>query len=166
MVKKTKKLDIPLSGYDLKHLFSSMEERPNIVLENDIKNTWTADDIFKGSGHATIFREYPNEAVGHWYVVTRHHKPTKSGYEKDGSVLIFDSLGGKPKKAVVDVLLKSYPKVLWNEIPYQKDEENSCGRWALAIASLNKLGLSPYEIEDLLKNTKNINEFIINTFRK
>jgi hypothetical protein len=165
MVKTKKKLDVPLSGLDLKHLFAEMSERPNIILEKEIKPTWDIEKIFNGSGHATIFREYDGQETGHWVSIIRNHKPNAKGYAKEGQCLYFDSLGGKPSQALVDVVLKHYPKLLWNDKPYQKDDESSCGRWALAIASFNKLGLSPQEIEHLLDNTKDVNKFIINTFR-
>ena len=166
MVKKKK--DIPLSGYDLKTLFSEMSERPNIVLMNEIKPNWTVEDIFKGSGHATLFIEHEGQDVGHWVTCVLNHakdNKTQSGYAKNGECYYFDSLGDPPPKQLVEVLLKSYPKVLYNDRPYQKDNENSCGRWALAIASFNKLGLKPHEIEKILDNTKDVNKFIIETFR-
>ena len=163
MVKNKK--DIPLSGYDLKSLFSEMSERPNIILENEIKPSWTVEDIFKGSGHATIFKEHEGQDVGHWYGCVRSHKKQGKQFQDEGEVYVFDSLGDPPPKQLVDVLLKSYPKVLYNDRSYQKDNENSCGRWALAIASFNKLGLKPHEIEKILDNTKDVNKFIIETFR-
>ena len=165
---KNKKLDVPLSGYDLKDLFLGMQERPNIVLMNDIKPHWGVQDIFKGSGHATLFIEHEGQNIGHWVACILNHakdNKTESGYSKNGHCYYFDSLGDEPPKQLVEVLLKSYPKVLYNDRPYQKDHENSCGRWALAVSALNKLGLNPYEIEKMLDETKDVNKFIIETFR-
>lgn len=164
---KTKKKDIPLSGYDLSKLFGEMRERSNLVLNNDIKSDWDIEKIFKGSGHAVIFIEYPGEEVGHFTSLTRHHDKKGKGYQQEGQIMYFDSLGEKPTNpAIAEIALKHYPKLLYNEKQYQKDNENSCGRWALAIATLNKLGLSPHQIEDLLDNTKDVNKFIINQFRE
>jgi len=163
---KTKKKDVPLSGRDLSNLFGEMKERSNLVLNNDIKPNWDIEDIFKGSGHAVIFIEYPEEEIGHFVSLTRHHNKKGKGYNKEGEILYFDSLGEKPSKELVEVVLKHYPKLLWNDKQYQKDHENSCGRWALAIATLNKLGLSPKEIQKLLDNTKDVNKFIIENFRE
>ena len=164
-------MDTPLSNHDLERLMNDMNERANIIESSDIKETDNIEDIFNGKGHAIIFVRHPNQKIGHWTVMVRQHDPLKNGYSKNGNVYYFDSFGERPKnKNIEKVVLKSYPELLYNDIKFQADDSNACGRHCLLITALNKMGLKPRQIEEVLKkmlrkNGGSLDKFVIEKIR-
>ena len=150
-----KNKDVPLSGRQLGALIQEMDERPNIIDDKKINQNSSIEDIFSDSGHTILFHDWGGK-VGHWVVMVR---------QRDGDVYFFDSLGEHPNKYnkhIKTVVLKSHPRLLWNDIKFQKDKSNCCGRYAVLVSAMNKLGLKPKEIETELKKIKDVDKFIIN----
>ncbi len=158
MNKKAK--DIPLSGRQLHEMILEMEERPNIIDDKNIKSNSTVNDIFGDSGHAILFHKYPGQEVGHWIAIVRNY---------DGDVYFHDSLGKSPdayNKNIAKVVLKEYPKLYYNDIAFQKDDTSTCGRHAVLVCAMNKLGLKPHEIEKEFKKMKSPDNFVLELVKK
>lgn len=163
-------MDKPLSNHDLERLMQEMGERANIIENKNIKASDNIEDIFNGKGHAILFIEYPDQKIGHWVIMVRHHLSNNNGYSKNGQIYYFDSFGEKPKnKNIEKVVLKSYPELLYNDKTFQPEDSNACGRHCLMVASLNKLGYDPHQIEDILlktfKKKGELDKFVIKTIR-
>lgn len=153
------KKDYPLSGKELHDMILEMNERPNIIDDKIINEKTTIEDIFKGSGHVILFKDWGGK-VGHWYAMVRNYK---------GEVYFFDSFGEHPdkyNKHIKTAILKSQPKLLYNDIPFQKDSSSCCGRHALLVCALNKMGKSPKEIEEAFKSLDDPDKFVIDLIRK
>jgi hypothetical protein len=158
MNKKAK--DTPLSGRQLHEMILEMEERPNIIDDKNIKSNSTVNDIFGDSGHAILFHKWPNQEVGHWIAIVRNY---------DGDVYFHDSLGKSPdayNKNIAKVVLKEYPKLYYNDIAFQKDDTSTCGRHAVLVCAMNKLGLKPHEIEKEFKKMKSPDNFVLELVKK
>ena len=176
MVKSNTKIpsrnDVPLSNYDLADIFQQMNERPNIILEKDISSDMDIEDIMKNSGHAVIFLEHEGQETGHWVVLLRHHgkkklKDGKSGFLKNGLIYYYDPLGDAPrKKELVDVVLKKYPQLLFNDQAFQPEDSNACGRHCALSACFNKLGMSPFQIEEVMKSIGDVDAFVLDLVKK
>ena len=63
------------------------------------------------------------------------------------------------------VVLKSYPQFLVNDVKFQPESSNACGKYCLLVAALNKIGLSPYESEATLKTMGNVDDFVLKTIK-
>lgn len=152
-----KNVDNPLSGRDIKNFMQEMNERPNLIFNNDITNDSNAESIFKNSGHAIIYHDWGTD-TGHWLCAVRKHDKNKQGFNKEGEVYFFDSFGESPNyynKNIVKALLKDYKKVNYNDIKLQSDDANTCGKHCLMICAYNKLGLGASDIDKILKKMKN-----------
>lgn len=166
-----KKLDIPLSGQEMINMMKEIERKHNnqsLMLDTDITPNMTVEDIFKDKGSIILFHSWDeNEPVGHWVSLHRFHNKKGKGYEKDGLCYYFDSFGKKPyNKAIEQVILKEYPQLLYNDVKFQKDDSNCCGRHNIAVSAFSKLGFSPFQIESMFKEIGDMDEFVINMFRE
>jgi hypothetical protein len=159
MNKKAK--DIPLSGKQLHDMILEMEERPNIIESKKITSSSTVKDIFGDSGHAIIFHSHgPQSKVGHWLSIVRNY---------DGDVYFHDSLGESPdkyNKNIAKTILKEYPKLYYNDIAFQKDDTSTCGRHSVLVCALNKMKYKPHQIEQVFKEMKNPDDFVLELVKK
>jgi len=166
-----KKLDIPLSGGELVKMMKEIEQKHNgssIMLDSDITSNMTPEDIFKGRGSVILFHSWGKyKPIGHWVSLHRNHGKKGEGYVKDGLVYYFDSFGKKMyNPAIAEVLLKQYPQVLYNDVKFQNDDSNACGRHCIAVSTFNKLGFSPFQIEEVLKSIGDVDNFVVDIFRQ
>lgn len=152
-------MDTPISNWTIEELLKDAGERANIIEESSITSKSDVEDIFKNRGHAIIFHRHspqPN-AIGHWIAIIRNNKTNEVYY--------FDSLGDEPyNKAIPEVILRKYKKLYINDVPFQPDNTNSCGRHAVMVVALNKIGLTPKQIEHFLK-TFDANDYVIKNIR-
>ena len=162
------KKDTPLSGAQIKNLMGEINERANIKLDSDISPSTTVNDIFGDSGHVILFHEWPNENVGHWYCMVRHHDKLKNGqYNKNGEIYFFDSFGKDPdtyQRNIKKAVSNNYDEMYMNDIPFQPADSNACGRYCLLVCALNKIGLTPDQIEEVMQ-TVDIDKFVIDKVR-
>jgi hypothetical protein len=150
--------DKPLSGYDLIRMMKDLDERGNIIQDTDIKASDNIEDIFHDKGHALIFHPWPGQKIGHWVCMIRNKELNQVYY--------YDSFGKNPyNKNIITVVLKTYPELLVNDIQFQNNNSNCCGRQCLLVCALNKLGLSPEQIEEFLK-TFDVDKFVIDTIQE
>ncbi len=136
-------LDYPLSNVDLNDAIDVFDARgANIKNDTDIKPNTDIESIFNNRGHCILFHKYPNAKVGHWYTIIRNRNKTAT---------IFDSLGQKPQyysKHLIPFLKNNGIKqVIYNSKALQ-GETSVCGRYALCIICLNKIGAN---IDDIYK---------------
>ena len=165
------KLDVPLSGKEVIEMMKEIEKKHNdssLMLDTDIRPDMTPEDIFNGKGSVILFHSWgKNEPVGHFVSLHRFHDKKGAGYAKDGLVYYFDSFGKKMyNPAIPEVLLKQYPQVLYNDVKFQKDESNACGRHCIAVSAFNKMGMDPFQIEEVLKSIGDVDNFVVDIFRK
>ena len=151
--------DEPLNGYQIEQLMNDMNERLNIMTDTDIKPNWTIEDIFKGRGHVFLFHRWPNQEIGHWVCMVRN--------KEKNQVYYFDSFGKRPyNKAIESVCLKAGYQFLFNDVSFQPESSNACGKYCLLVIALNKMGLSPCQIEQFLRSHgKDLNKFILRTVK-
>lgn len=152
--------DTPISNWTIERLLSDTKQRANIIEESTITaNSDLQRDIFRGHGHVILFHRHHGTPVGHWIAMIQN-KDTKQVY-------YFDPLGDDPyNKNIEKVVLKTYPEFLINDIPYQKQSSNSCGRHVVMVVALNKIGLTPEEIEKFLKDqVKDVDKYVIKNIR-
>jgi hypothetical protein len=152
-------VDEPLNGYELQELMNDMNERLNLMIDTDITPDMNIEDIFKGKGNIVLFHPWEGQDVGHWVCMIRNKKLNKVYY--------FDSFGDMPyNKNIKKVILKSHPELLVNDVSFQPESSNACGKYCLMVISLNKMGLSPEQIELFLKSHgKKLNDFILKTVK-
>lgn len=151
--------DTPLTNVDIDELLKDMHERANIVEEKDVKASDTIEDLFKDRGHVIFFVRWSPEpqAIGHWTCMVRNQRTKQIYY--------FDSLGKPPRNRNIEkVVLKSYPEIVYNDIEFQGDT-NCCGRYALLVICLNKLGYTPEQIEEQLISLGDVDGFVIKRIR-
>jgi hypothetical protein len=150
------KKDKAISGYDIVELMKDMKERANIQTDTDIKPTDDVEKIFKNRGHCIFFHKWPGQRIGHWVCIIRN---------KDlNQVYYYDSFASLPyNKSIIDVVLKKYPSILINDVEFQGKDRSTCGKHCLMVIALNKMGLSPHQIEEFFKSI-NVDEWLLNIF--
>lgn len=162
-----KHLDIPLSNFDLIHTIAKdMKERANIVDTRQINKYNNLEQLFQGRGHAILYEpsEDPKSDIGHWTCLVRQRK---SPLSDNGSVIYWDSYGGKLKNDKIrNILKKKYQMIQFNPKRFQKYSSNPCGRYVLLCVALNKLkpDLTAKDIEDFLKlkpKKKSYDDYVI-----
>lgn len=151
-------MDVPISNWTIEELMQDMQQRANIIEESSITPMSDVErDIFKGHGHVILFHRHKGSNVGHWIAMIRNARTNQVYY--------FDPLGHMPhNKDIANVVMKKY-KFLVNDIPFQPESSNACGRHSLMVVGLNKIGLTPYEIEDFLKKMKDVDGYVIKNIR-
>ena len=145
--------DDPLSNVDINRLMKELDSRgANIKITENLRNGKyeNLNELFDNRGHAIMHHVYDEENPdnAHWVVCIRN------GEHK--YVYYFDSFGYENTEENIPYLKKlcdeSQYALLANENDYQESKTSVCGRWCLLISCLNKLGLSPSDIEETIKN--------------
>lgn len=158
---KTK--DEPLNGYQVQELMNDMNERLNLMVDEEITPNMTIEQIFKDRGHVFLFHPWKGQEIGHFVCMVRHKD------EQTGKMIYyyFDSFGKRPyNKAIDKVILKAGHNLYYNDVEFQPESSNACGKYCLLVIALNKLGLNPAQIETFLKSHgKDLNKFILETVK-
>lgn len=152
------KKDFPMSGKQVVDMLKEVEKRPHLIDDRQIKPNSRIEDIFDGNGAVIVFHDWGGK-VGHWYAIVRNF---------DDVVYFFDSLGEHPDRYNTNIkkaILNSGKRLFYNDVKFQKDDSSCCGRHALLVCALNKMGMKPKEIESAFKSLENPDEFVINMIR-
>ena len=150
-------LDTALSNYDLSHLMSEVDNgTAHIIDDTQITSKTDIKQLFGTHDYVILFHKWPKKRIGHWVVLT------KSGR----NLFYFDSLGDMYSPVLIDLCKKQGYNLFVNDIQFQPDNTNMCGRWALLSIASNRLGLSPYQFIEILKREKrNVNKFLVKEIR-
>lgn len=152
--------DEPLNGYQVQQLMNDMNERLNMVDDATVRPSMTIEQLFKGRGHVFFWHGWgKGQTVGHFTCLVRN--------KAENQVYYFDSFGVRPyNKAIETVCLKAGYQFLFNDVAFQPDDSNACGKYCLLVIALNKMGLSPCQIELFMKSYGGkINDFVLKTVK-
>lgn len=152
-IEKDKYGSEPLSNFDLiKAVSKELKDRVNIVDTTKLNGNEDLErDIFKGRGHIIVFLENPGQDVGHWVGLVR------SGKGKNSKILYLDSYGDPlENEQLKNIIKQKYKTLYYNKFPFQQEDTNVCGRYALILAGLNKIipNLTMKDVVEFFKNSK------------
>ena len=144
-------MDYALSNVDINKLVKEVDKKgANIENTDDIKKNTPIEKIFKNRGHTILFHDWKEgDEIGHWVAMLRNPK---------NEVMLFDSLATPINELNPD--LKQFFKnngikeLIINRKQYQNEDNSTCGRYAVLIVALSKLGLDFRQIIDFMDKLK------------
>jgi hypothetical protein len=150
-------LEYPLSNFDIQDAFDTFKDHANIQSEDQITSHTPLENIWKDKGHVVIFKRWPNQRVGHWYVCLR---------DRNHNCFIFDSLANKPPKKMIEFLKNNgFQSIKYNKMKMQ-GSTSVCGRYAILGALLNKMNLPLDAFYKFFENGKkqagSFDKFVLN----